>query len=195
MPYFFSNGIHLNILENSKKQGEDGWSNINAINDLIKSIIEADEIVTVASFSRGAGAGGVFLGLACDYVVARDNIVINPHYKILGLSGSEYHTCTLPKKVGKKIANKLLNDALHEFCKNLYNEDFIWSKQDFLEKNIDFIEALKRMELSKMYPEFWNKHSEFHKLRHEFVYKICPFSTPQRIKGKLCMNIVWCSLC
>ncbi|MCV6606908.1 MAG: formyltransferase family protein, partial [Campylobacterales bacterium] len=30
---FFSNGIHLNILEDSKKQGEDGWSNINAINE------------------------------------------------------------------------------------------------------------------------------------------------------------------
>lgn len=36
---FFSNGIHLNILEDSKKQGEDGWSNINAINDVVKSII------------------------------------------------------------------------------------------------------------------------------------------------------------
>jgi len=38
---FFSNGIHLNILEDSKKQGEDGWSNINAMNDLIRSILEA----------------------------------------------------------------------------------------------------------------------------------------------------------
>ena len=45
---FFSNGIHLNILEDSQKQGEDGWAKINAINDLIKSIIFADEIVTIA---------------------------------------------------------------------------------------------------------------------------------------------------
>ena len=42
---FFSNGIHLNILEDSKKQGEDGWANINAMNDLIRSILFADEIV------------------------------------------------------------------------------------------------------------------------------------------------------
>ena len=71
---FFSNGIHLNILEDSQKQGEDGWANINAMNDLIKSILFADEIVTVASFARNAGAGGVFMGLACDYVVAREGL-------------------------------------------------------------------------------------------------------------------------
>jgi hypothetical protein len=44
------------------------------MNDLIRSIIFADEIVTVASFARNAGAGGVFLGLACDYVVAKRRV-------------------------------------------------------------------------------------------------------------------------
>ncbi len=57
---FFSNGIHLNILEDSKKQGEDGWSNINAMNDVVRSILFAEDIITVASFSKNAGAGGVF---------------------------------------------------------------------------------------------------------------------------------------
>ena len=109
---FFSNGIHLNILEDSQKQGEDGWSNINAMNDLIKSILFSDEVITVASLHKNAGAGGVFLALACDYVVASEQTVLNPHYKTLGLSGSEYHTYTLPKRVGKDIANDLLNDCL-----------------------------------------------------------------------------------
>ena len=109
---FFSNGIHLNILEDSKKQGEDGWSNINAMNDLIKSIIFADEVITVASLHKNAGAGGVFLALACDYVIARENTVLNPHYKTMGLSGSEYHTYTLPKRVGESKSDEILSACL-----------------------------------------------------------------------------------
>ncbi|RLF27836.1 MAG: hydrogenase, partial [Thermoplasmata archaeon] len=205
---FFSNGIHLNILEDSKKQGEDGWANINAINDLIKSIIFSDEIITIASFSRNAGAGGLFLGLACDFVVAREGVVLNPHYKTLGLSGSEYHTYTLPKRVGKKEAQRLLNECLpisveyakkikmvdevfahnnyyeelHQFAKSSFDDDFIWDKQDFLEENRDKIEALKEEEIKIIYPEFWEKSSSFHKLREEFVWKICPTKTPTRLK-------------
>lgn len=207
---FFSNGIHLNILEDSKKQGEDGWSNINAMNDLIGSILEADEVVTVASLARNAGAGGVFMALACDYVVAKENVVLNPHYKTLGLSGSEYHTYTLPKRVGKKLSHKLLEEALpisvnyahkigmldkvyesenyyeelHQFCNSLYSEDFIWDKQDNIEENRTVMESCKRSELEKMYPEFYDKCSEFHRLRNEFVYKKCPRQTPLRLKGE-----------
>jgi len=205
---FFSNGIHLNILEDSQKQGEDGWANINAINDLIKSIIFADEIITIASFSRNGGAGGVFLGLACDFIVAREGIVLNPHYKTLGLSGSEYHTYTLPKRVGKKEAQKLLNECLpisveyaqkigmvdkvfgyneyynklHQFAKDSFDDDFIWDKQDYLEDNREYIEEFKEREIEIMYPEFWDKGSIFHTLRREFVNKICPIKTPTRLK-------------
>jgi putative two-component system hydrogenase maturation factor HypX/HoxX len=205
---FFSNGIHLNILEDSQKQGEDGWENINAINDLINSIIFADEIVTVSSLSKNAGAGGVFIALACDFVVAKDGVVLNPHYKTLGLSGSEYHTFTLPKRVGEKKAKDLLRECLpisakkakeigmvdevyheegyyeelHQFCKDSYDEDFIWEKQDFLEENRDKIEALKEKELEIMYPEFWEEDSLFHELRREFVYKICSTKTPKRFR-------------
>lgn len=207
---FFSNGIHLNILEDSKKQGEDGWSNINAMNDLIKSILEADEVVTVASLARNAGAGGVFMALACDYVVAKENVVLNPHYKTLGLSGSEYHTYTLPKRVGGDLAKKLLNDALpisveyaknigmidrvinkqnyyeelHSFALSVYDEDYIWDKQDRVEEEKVIMENCKRNELNQMYPEFWEESSSFHTLRHEFVYKLCPLETPQRLKGE-----------
>ena len=207
---FFSNGIHLNILEDSKKKGEDGWSNINAMNDLIKSILEADEVVTVASLARNAGAGGVFMALACDYVVAKEDVVLNPHYKTLGLSGSEYHTYTLAKRVGENIAKKLLNDALpisveyankigmldkvieqknyyeelHSFALSTYSEEYIWDKQDRVEEERELMERCKYSELNKMYPEFWQESSIFHKLRHEFVYKVCPIETPRRLKGE-----------
>ncbi|CAA6805232.1 MAG: Hydrogenase [uncultured Sulfurovum sp.] len=205
---FFSNGIHLNILEDSEKQGEDGWANINAMNDLIKSIIFADEVVTVASFARNAGAGGVFLGLACDYVVAKEGVVLNPHYQTLGLTGSEYHTYSLPKRVGEVEAQKLLDECLpisvssaknmgmidevfahsdyyeelHLFSKSKFDDDFIWDKQDFLEENRDKIEAYKEAEIEVMYPEFWEEDSVFHKLRKEFVWKVCASKTPERLK-------------
>lgn len=205
---FFSNGINLNILEDSQKQGEDGWANINAMNDLIKSILFCEEIITIASLARNAGAGGVFLALSCDYVVAKEGVVLNPHYKTLGLSGSEYHTYTLPKRVGEHRAKELLDkclpisaneakaigmidevfeddsyyEQLHSFCKVSYDEDFIWDKQSYLQENTDKIDALKERELERMYPQFWEEDSAFHKLREAFVYKICSTSTPQRFR-------------
>lgn len=211
---FFSNGIHLNILEDSKKNGEDGWSNINAMNDLVKSILFADNVITIASLEKNAGAGGVFLALACDYVVAKESVVLNPHYKTLGLSGSEYHSYTMPKLVGEKKAQELLQKCLpisakeaknigladevfeneeYEsklkiFCSTLISDeniydDFIWNKEDYLEQNRDYIESKKEAEIRVMYPEFWNEMSQFHTLRYEFVYKICPVSTPKRLKA------------
>ncbi len=205
---FFSNGIHLNILEDSQKQGEDGWANINAMNDLIRSIIFADEIVTVASFARNAGAGGVFLGLACDYVVAKEDVTLNPHYKTLGLTGSEYHTYTLPKRVGQEMSQKLLDECLpisasyakkigmvdevfeasdyyeelHSFAKSAFDDDFVWEKQEFLEEHGEEIELCKEREIEVMYPEFWEEDSAFHELRREFVWKVCPTKTPERFK-------------
>jgi putative two-component system hydrogenase maturation factor HypX/HoxX len=205
---FFSNGIHLNILEDSHKKGEDAWANINAMNDLIKSIIFSDDIVTIASFGKNAGAGGVFLGLACDFIIAKEGIVLNPHYKSLGLSGSEYHTYSLKKRVKEKIAKQLLDECLpisveyghkiglvdkvysyqsydkklHQFAKSTYNDDFIWDKQEYLEENKKDIEAFKEKEIERIYPEFWEENSNFHRLRRAFVYKTCPTKTPRRLK-------------
>ena len=212
---FFSNGIHLNILEDSAKNGEDGWSNINAMNDLVKSVLFCENIITIASINKNAGAGGVFLALACDKVIASEDIVLNPHYKTLGLSGSEYHTYTLPKRVGSVQAQKLLDDCLpisstkalqigmvdkvfkyqnyqkklEEFCETLIidedkYDDFIWKKEDYLEANQRIINSHKEKEIAIMHPEFWQEESIFHNLRYEFVYKICPTKTPQRLKSR-----------
>jgi putative two-component system hydrogenase maturation factor HypX/HoxX len=209
---FFSNGIHLNILEDSKKQGEDGWANINAMNDLVGAILYAEEVVTVASLHRNAGAGGVFLALACDHVVARETVVLNPHYRTLGLSGSEYHTWTLPRRIGQEHANALLEaclpisahrahrigmvdhlfgtsdytENLHRFARTLADDpgrdDFLWEKQEFLETHRPEIEARKEAELSVMHPEFWERTSAFHPLRRAFVYHTCPTHTPARLR-------------
>jgi putative two-component system protein, hydrogenase maturation factor HypX/HoxX len=54
----------------------------------------------IAGLCGNAGAGGATLALAADYVLAREGVVLNPHYKGMGLYGSEYWTYTLPRRVG-----------------------------------------------------------------------------------------------
>ena len=148
---FFSNGIHLNILEDSKKQGEDGWSNINAMNDVVNSVLLCEDIITVASFSKNAGAGGVFLGLACDYCIAKESVVLNPHYQTIGLTGSEYHTYSLPKKVGLKKSKELLNNCLPlsaNMAKEINMIDEVYSSQTYINDLENFCEDLVKDEES-----------------------------------------------
>jgi putative two-component system protein, hydrogenase maturation factor HypX/HoxX len=146
---FFSNGIHLNILEDSKKQGEDGWSNINAMNEAVKAVLLCDEIITVASFNKNSGAGGVFLGLACDYAISSENTIFNPHYKTLGLSGSEYHTFILPKRVGQTKSKELLENCLPinaNYAKKINMIDEVYPFEDYQEKLEIFCENLLKDE-------------------------------------------------
>lgn len=108
----WSNGIHLNIIENAQSPAEESWANINAMNDLIKEIIESTNHYIISALQGNAGAGGVPLALAADKVIARNGIVINPHTKNMGLYGSEYWTYLLPRRIGIDKANKFTNECL-----------------------------------------------------------------------------------
>lgn len=66
------------------------------------------DMITMAAIEGNAGAGGVALALACDRVISRSGSVLNMHYKNMGLFGSEYHTYTLPKRVGPMRSEKIL---------------------------------------------------------------------------------------
>ena len=130
---FFSNGIHLNIMEDSLKSDEDGWSNIHAMNDIVRDIIQTSDILTVSSISSNAGAGGAILALAADYVIARNGVILNPHYKTLGLHGSEYWTYLLPKRVGEKKAHELMENCLPlgaKRAKNIGLVDYVFNEDE-----------------------------------------------------------------
>lgn len=104
---FWSNGIHLNVIEASANPAVESWRNINAIDDLVLQILTARQII-LAGLRGNAGAGGVMLALAADHVYARRGVVLNPHYKTMGnLYGSEYWTYTLPRRVGTQLAEEL----------------------------------------------------------------------------------------
>jgi putative two-component system protein, hydrogenase maturation factor HypX/HoxX len=105
---FWSNGIHLNVIEAAPDPAWESWRNITAMDDLILEILSTPRQLVVAALRGNAGAGGVMLALASDWVYARRGVVLNPHYKSMGnLYGSEYWTYTLPRRVGTAKAVEL----------------------------------------------------------------------------------------
>lgn len=108
----WSNGIDLNAIEAAHDPGRESWVNINAIDDLALAILTLSDQVTVAALGGSAGAGGVVLAGACDLVVARGGVVLNPHYATMGLFGSEYWTYVLPRRVGQEQAQRLTRECL-----------------------------------------------------------------------------------
>lgn len=112
-PDFWSNGIHLGVIENAGSPAEESWRNIQAMDDLVSEIIQTSDRVTISAMQGNAGAGGVFLALASDYVWARTGIVLNPHYKGMGnLYGSEYWTYLLPRRSGPEKAHEIAQARL-----------------------------------------------------------------------------------
>jgi putative two-component system protein, hydrogenase maturation factor HypX/HoxX len=109
---FFSNGIHLNVIEAAADPALESWRNINAIDDVIHEILTTMSHLVVAGLRGNAGAGGAMLALAADYVYARKGVVLNPHYRSMGgLYGSEYWTYTLPRRVGDTKAAALMQEC------------------------------------------------------------------------------------
>ncbi len=105
---YFSNGIHLNEIEAADDPGSESWRNLHAINDVVKDIVETNSHLVISAIAGDAGAGGVPLALAADYVLARGDIVLNPYYGHMGgLYGSEYWTYLMPRRVGPATAARL----------------------------------------------------------------------------------------
>ena len=105
---YFSNGIHLNVIEAADDPGVESWRNLNAIDDLVRDIIETDSHIVISALRGDAAAGGVPLALAADVVIANEDVVLNPYYQHMGgLYGSEYWTYLLPGRVGREMTARL----------------------------------------------------------------------------------------
>ena len=110
---FFSNGIHLNVIQAAPDPAAESWANINAMDDLVYEILTTETHLVISALQGNAGAGGVMLAIAADEVVARKSVILNPHYKGLGnLYGSEYWTYSLPRRVGAAKALEFTNSCL-----------------------------------------------------------------------------------
>ena len=111
---FFSNGIHLNVIEAADDPAAESWSNLRAIDDLVREIIDTDSHLVLSALAGDAAAGGVPFALAADCVVAREDVVLNPYYRHMGgLYGSEYWTYLLPRRVGADACRPAHRAAVH----------------------------------------------------------------------------------
>lgn len=110
---YFSNGVHLNVIEAAADPALESWDNINRINDVVHYLLDEfprRNVLTFAGVRGNAAAGGVALATACDCVVAGADVVLNPAYRALGLYGSEYHSLTYRARCGAEGARRLLRD-------------------------------------------------------------------------------------
>jgi putative two-component system hydrogenase maturation factor HypX/HoxX len=149
---FWSNGIHLNLIEQAESPADESWRNIQAMNDLVHAIITNTDQLILAALQGNAGAGGVFLALAADRIYARKSVILNPHYKSMGnLYGSEYWTYLLPKRVGERKArelthNRLPIDALAAQDMGLIDGCFALDHVDFYKQIEQIAEDMARYE-------------------------------------------------
>lgn len=103
----FGNGIHLNHIYGADPglgaaMEREARNNIRAINQVCERLFDlrrAGKRVIVL-VDGDAGAGGAFLALCGDHVIADPTVNLNPHYVGMGgLHGSEHHTWTLRQRI------------------------------------------------------------------------------------------------
>jgi len=207
---FFGTGINLNSIEGSNNPSHESWKNITAINRVVHEILANQRQITVAAIEGSAGAGGFFLSLAADHVWAKETAVLNPHYKTMGLFGSEYSTFTTPHRVGERIAQLIREQCLpisSRTAKYVRLIDQVFPKTTDFNQTVldhaqllakDYDETIKRkkfyFERSKSEPAmvecesnelkkmFDNFHSDvYNKARKRFVYKMPVTETPRHL--------------
>lgn len=108
----FCNGIHLHMIEAAADPAAESWDNLVAMNDLVAAVLTTTDRLVIAALGGNAAAGGVMLALAADEVWCRRGAVLNPHYRLMGLYGSEYWTYSLPRRAGTATADRLMREAL-----------------------------------------------------------------------------------
>ncbi|MEU2625639.1 hydrogenase maturation protein [Kitasatospora sp. NPDC007106] len=214
---FFSNGIHLNTIEAAADPAEESWQNINAMDDLVEAVLTTTDKLTVAALAGNAAAGGLMLAAAADEVWCRASAVLNPHYRLMGLYGSEYWTYTLPRRVGEETAHRLTTAALPVGAREAEAVGLVdrvrrggaaefrrWVEREaaaladapelgarLLEKKrrraadeaAKPLSAYRAEELARMRRNFTAPDEPYHRLRRDFVHKVCPAATPEHLRG------------
>jgi len=205
----FSNGVHLNVIQAAEVPGLEAWANIQAIDDVCQELLTARQLV-VSGLTGSAGAGGVMLALAADIAFAREGVVLNPHYKTMGLYGSEYWTYSLPRAVGSEIAHTLIEECLpvsavqarhwgmiqdigprcpHAFSswlleqagRALADEQYALYRARKANMDLEQIERCRENELAQMQLDMVHNRQQFAEKCRNFVFKRKTCQTPQRL--------------
>ena len=46
---FWSNGIHLNVIEAAENPADESWCNLHAIDDIVRDVIETDSHLVISA--------------------------------------------------------------------------------------------------------------------------------------------------
>ena len=133
----------------------------------------------------------------------KESTVLNPHYKTMGLYGSEYHSYTLKKRVGEARSRMILENTTPMSSKTAHNiglVDKVLSDNcnisrmaQEMARNAKELLAIKKKQMGKekrhaslylklsneldiMYNDF--RSDRFRKAREDFVYKTPVLETP-----------------
>ena len=104
----FCTGIHLGTIEAAADSPLEAWHNIEALNAVIRELIDTPDQLTLAALRAPARAGGLMLALACDQVFAREGTLLSPHFGATAHFGSAYRSYLLPARTGLDAALGLL---------------------------------------------------------------------------------------
>ena len=207
---YFSNGIHLNVIEASADPALETWRNINQINNIVFYLLHElprRGITSVAALRGNCAAGGVALAAACDRVIAGVHVVLNPSYRAIGLYGSEYHTLSYPGRCGTTKAASLLHSMLPLSACDAHSIGLVDHVLHASEGELDYavrqhvatlssdfatwktnmdlslaaLQSAQTSELAEMAKDCWSHRAErFNIRRKAFVCKIKPVATPLR---------------
>ena len=108
---FFSNGIDLNAIHLRYNPTIMAYKNLKALNKIVAAILKTEGKLVIAALRGSASAGGVMLALAADLRYAHFEVVLNPSYINMGLSGSEYWSVLLPTLIGLGNTQRLIYEA------------------------------------------------------------------------------------
>jgi hypothetical protein len=73
---FFSNGIHLDVIEAAEDPAVESW-----LKDGVREIVATASHLVISALTGDTAARGVPLALAADQIVAREDVVMNPYYR------------------------------------------------------------------------------------------------------------------
>ena len=146
---FWATGIDLNQIEHAPNSADETWNNTLALNDLIYDIMTTTSHYVIAAIHGNTTGGGLMMALATDEVLARDGLILKPHFKRIGLYGSQYWTYLLPKRVGEDKAKTLINTCHpinSQQAKNIgliddCSGETITAFKDFLNQRIETLKA------------------------------------------------------
>jgi putative two-component system protein, hydrogenase maturation factor HypX/HoxX len=178
---FWSNGIHLNVIEAAGNPGEESWYNLHAIDDIVREVVETDSHLVISALQGDAAAGGVPFALAADHVVAREDVVLNPYYQHMGgLYGSEYWTYLLPRRIGHELTAEITTTfapigTRHATEIGLIDSAFGESLTSFRAQTVGLAERLAR------HPDMghWLEEKRLHRTRDEQIKPLSTYRTEE----------------